>query len=366
MIKESGKRDLIVTLAGKDYVDQAKQIFSSVYWNSGWDGDYLLLAHDIPEESLLWFREKGILVYECESIINEPIGIYPSTVLNKLYLFTPYFKKWKTVIYLDGDIIVRTSLHELTKITGIGAAPDMGDYEINFNLLKERKDLYDELCNSYDVDKTGFNSGVMAFNTDIITPSTFSEIVSLLLKYLPVFNGDQPLLNLYFTNITHLPRLFNMCVPKNLKVYRQIIHRNPKGLFHICGENKPWHNGNIFHEEWLENLGKADDINLSKIPPSPSPTTREDILEFKNTYDQLRSAINLKLELSNLYLSNKKEFRKKILSEIATRNPFSFMYEIYYFLISLLPDKIKHAIKPYAVKSMAFFRKGAVVRYNEH
>ena len=39
----------MVTLADENYIDQAKQLFSSVYWNSGWKGDYMLLAHNIPE-----------------------------------------------------------------------------------------------------------------------------------------------------------------------------------------------------------------------------------------------------------------------------------------------------------------------------
>jgi hypothetical protein len=63
------KDSVIVTLADKNYVDQAKQLFSSVYWNAGWKGDYLLLSSGIPEEELKWFRNKGIIVYECKPLI---------------------------------------------------------------------------------------------------------------------------------------------------------------------------------------------------------------------------------------------------------------------------------------------------------
>ena len=103
------KKDLLITLADENYIDQAKQLFSSVYWNAGWKGDYMLLAYNIPETDLKWFRNKGILVKECEAILTKSescIGHAPFTTLSKFYLFTPEFKKWKNIIFLDGDIIV--------------------------------------------------------------------------------------------------------------------------------------------------------------------------------------------------------------------------------------------------------------------
>ena len=52
------KKDLLVTLADRNYINQVKQLFSSVYWNAGWKGDYMLLTHEIPEKDLKWFRTK--------------------------------------------------------------------------------------------------------------------------------------------------------------------------------------------------------------------------------------------------------------------------------------------------------------------
>ena len=65
------KKDLLVTLADSNYVDQAKQLFSSVYWNAGWRGDYMLLAYNIAERDLKWFRDKGILVKECKAVLTD-------------------------------------------------------------------------------------------------------------------------------------------------------------------------------------------------------------------------------------------------------------------------------------------------------
>ena len=66
------KGNLLVTLADETYIDQAKQLFSSVYWNARWKGDYMLLSHNIPNEKLNWFKNKGILIKKCKSIYNKP------------------------------------------------------------------------------------------------------------------------------------------------------------------------------------------------------------------------------------------------------------------------------------------------------
>src|SRR3989344_202987 len=112
---------VLVTLADEGFVDQAKQLFSGVYWNAGWRGDYLLLAHGIPERKLQWFRDKGILIRKCRPLYKKRIGWAPVNHTSKFYLFTPYFKKWKQVVFLDADIIVRASLDELTKVRGFHA-----------------------------------------------------------------------------------------------------------------------------------------------------------------------------------------------------------------------------------------------------
>jgi hypothetical protein len=49
--------NLLVAIADANHIDQAKQLFSSVYFNAGWKGDYMLMAHEIPEKELLWFRD---------------------------------------------------------------------------------------------------------------------------------------------------------------------------------------------------------------------------------------------------------------------------------------------------------------------
>ncbi len=185
------KKNLLVTLADSNYVDQAKQLFSSVYWNAGWKGDYMLLAYDIPEKDLRWFRDKGILVRECEPILTESeirIGHAPLTTLSKFYLFTTEFKKWKNIVFLDGDIIVRGSLDTLVQTRGFAAVRILNMLRTSLkgqfhDRNRSNNHLFKELESQCDLRRPAFNSGVMAFNTDIISENDFQNLKNILFSF---------------------------------------------------------------------------------------------------------------------------------------------------------------------------------------
>jgi len=124
------KKNLLVTIADKNYFEKAKQLFSSVYFNAGWQGDYMILvpSKDKNEPGLEWFRKKGILVKVLEPLYKDIIESVPrNDVILKFHLFTPEFKKWGHIIFLDVDIIVRASLDELTKVKGFAGVPDIAN-----------------------------------------------------------------------------------------------------------------------------------------------------------------------------------------------------------------------------------------------
>ncbi len=267
------KENLLVTLADKNYIDQAKQLFSSVYWNAGWKGDYMLLAHEIPEKDLKWFRDKGILIKKCKPIYEHKIGIKElrsGTVISKFYLFTLYFKKWKHVIFIESDTIVRASLNRLSKIKGFYAT-DVSDKP---KLLDQISDIrfFNEL-NKYDLNKPSFNPGVMAFSTNIIKDETFTELKSLFKKYKAISKyGEEFIINVYFyKKWKKLPLIYNLW-PHYLDFYYNIKPRNVQAvILHFAGiddkkELRPWDPFNPFYPEWKSNLEKAELIDLNKIP----------------------------------------------------------------------------------------------------
>jgi glycosyltransferase involved in cell wall biosynthesis len=269
--------NLIVTISDQNYVQQAKQLFSSIYHNSGWRGDYMLLSSGIDEADLAWFRQKGIIVKECEPLESGHTQAddkchWPAAVLSTLYLFQTEFKKWNRIIYLDADIIVRASLDKLLNVKEFAAVQGLFAPKLRDRIIAHRDDisseLYEQLLNRYSYFTPNFNGGVIVINTKIIENKTFPSLLSLAEQYKgPFTRNEEAILNFYFNdNWEKLPLVYN--------VYINSINKQEKAkgiIFHFVGVDRteverPWHPDNIFYREWIENLQKADSIDLSHIP----------------------------------------------------------------------------------------------------
>ncbi len=285
------KPNLLVTLADENYIDQAKQLFSSVYWNAGWKGDYMLLAHEIPEKKLKWFRNKSILVKKCKPIMDLDFG-RPSAALSKIFLFTTEFKKWKTVLYLDGDIIIKASLDKLTEVTSFAAIPDLGMPRLAnqlFNIKLRDEYIYNELRKNFNFRSSAFNAGVFIFNTKIINPNTYDDLVKLITKYHQYGFVDQPILNLYFNHWQKLSHVYNLQMDYVSKAYN--LKEINGAVLHFTCKNKPWISTQYF-DEWNQNLQLAEKIDLSKLQIPRKTWTQIEIIKFNFLYT-IKSIIHL-------------------------------------------------------------------------
>ncbi|HOY31087.1 MAG TPA: glycosyltransferase [Bacteroidales bacterium] len=264
------KRNLLVTLADSRYIEQAKQLFSSVYWNAGWKGDYMLLTHDVSEDDLCWFRDKGIIIRKCELLLEQrwgkDKGLSP-LIADKYYLFTEEFKIWKNIIYLDSDIIVKAPLESLTKIEYLGAAQDIYFNKLNSQLYDKSKNRFNN--KTYNLKTAVFNAGVLSFNTDIITPGLFDELNDLLKNHVSEFiYGEQTALNLcYYKKWKRIPAVYNVFV----NYHRLGLKKKINGIIlHFAGLafNAPppiWNTESPFYAEWKSNREKAELIDLGKV-----------------------------------------------------------------------------------------------------
>jgi lipopolysaccharide biosynthesis glycosyltransferase len=278
--EDAMKKDLLVTLADKNYIDQAKQLFSSVYWNAGWKGDYMLLTYDIPEKHLTWFRDKGIGIRKCEAILTEsetPIGHAPLTTLSKFYLFTPEFRKWENIVFLDGDIVVRGSLDALTEVKGFAAARILNIFRTRLKgqfrkRTKENGNLFDELESRYDLNRPAFNAGMMAFNSDMISEDDFGNLKSILFHFRDIINiSEETVLNMHFYGRWQaLSQVYNIC--PNYEIYLSgCIPDELKGVVCHTYSNfpgrKPWIQCSPLNREWKANLDKADMMDEARPQP---------------------------------------------------------------------------------------------------
>ncbi|MDD4215578.1 MAG: glycosyltransferase, partial [Bacteroidales bacterium] len=242
------------------------------YWNAGWDGDYMLLAHDIPDEELKWFIDKGILVKKCkpprDNIFYSIKMKYSTVVLNKFYIFSVEFKKWEHIVFLDCDMIVKASLDRLVKIKGFGAVD--ADIRLSEQFLP-RTQIYDEIKNNYNLNKKSFNAGVLAFSTDVICDGTYEKLIGLFNRYENVARClEETILNIYFyKNRIKIPMVYNHFI--SVLMFHKIKHNKTKAIiFHfmrIYGDEKfrPWYPENPFYNEWVQNLKKADFIDLNRV-----------------------------------------------------------------------------------------------------
>ncbi len=275
------RKHLLVTLADANFIDQAKQLFSSVYFNAGWTGDYMLLYSGISQSELEWFREKGILVYEFEPLHTAGPKRWPSTVSGKYYVFTPYFKKWDRVVFLDADIIVRGSIEKLSRVKKFTAIGETGLLTIEEQIVKRDLNpsvngVLEKLEKEYNLSQRAFNSGVFAFPSSIIQEDSFERILDIASQYNPVTEyTDQVILNLMFYK-SWAALGINYNLPVHIAGFlSHIPAREMRGkILHFAGLYKPWHKGSPFFAQWQSNFEKAERIDLDI-----RPLARESVLE---------------------------------------------------------------------------------------
>jgi len=266
------KKNLLVTLANENYINQAKQLFSSAYWNAGWKGDYMLLAHNIPEKKLKWFKQKGFLIEKCNLPKLKIIGKWPLTVLGKCYVFKPKFKKYQKIIFLDADIIIRGRLDNLINIKEFAAVKSGGINTASLLLKKPQikkqfKYKLNQIKNRYNLKTLPFNTGFFIFDTNLIKNNTYGKLINLFKEYLTISNAaDELIINLMFNQkYISLSKSYNLLINSNLinqKKYKKLIYAH---ILHF-NKHKPWNKSNPFNKEWENNLKKAEKINLKKIP----------------------------------------------------------------------------------------------------
>lgn len=265
---------VLVTLADAQHVDAARQVFSSARHEGGWTGDFALLVHEgrdrVASEELDRFRSEGVRIIRCRPLFEGRAAVYPAVVFSKLYLFAERFKSWDHVVFLDADTIVRASLDPLRSVSGFRAvrAPALGllrhqvfDYlqpaHHRKQIIERDPTAYRSFVSAHDLDRPAFNSGVMAFSTDIITERSFDELVRLTHEYRSIMKGDEGILNLYFYGSWRaLPLAYNACA-RGVSNWR-ISDIDAGVVLHFLGDHKPWDQDHALYTAWRRNLERTD------------------------------------------------------------------------------------------------------------
>lgn len=267
-------RSVLVTIADENYLDPARQLFSCVHFNAGWSGDLLLLAHEVPEAKLAPFRERGIQVRPVETRQTAAPGArHPSAVLAKFQLFTPQFREWESILYLDGDMMYWASLDALVGVRGLHAISDRTDLGWQFREPPPgTESRQEDLRRSFDLRAEAFNTGMLAFRSDVIRDDDLESLETLYARFEGMHkNGDQGVMNLHFGARWHR-------IPDFYAALRHVparYFRVPKEQFrsigrHFVGNPRVWDASNPWHEEWRASLARFDELDAR----SPRPPAR--------------------------------------------------------------------------------------------
>lgn len=299
------KKDLFVTLSDRNYLEQAKQLFSSLYFNAGWRGDYMLLAHDVPDEDLVWFHQKGILIRHCRPLFNGTPGGMNAVLTSKFYLFLPEFKKWRTIIYSDADATVRASLDELCAMEGFYSVPDTSKclkrQVVSRSTIKKRsldpsscRRKIMDMCKKYDLRKPGFCAGFFVFDPDTLIQgkNIFQGLCETLRECAQISEyGDQLAFNLYFYHSwKKLPIVYNFQAMGKNNIWWIPSQEVRAIIVHFVTSDKPWISKNYFYTEWIANLKRADRIDLTRIPSAEKIWSRNSICESDKLLNEIFSS----------------------------------------------------------------------------
>lgn len=278
-------RPVLAALSDKFFLAQAKQLFSSVYFNSGWKGDYLLLAHDLPKKKTRWFEKKGIIVKNVKPLDNRTFPRHPPVILSKFHFFSDMFKDWDQIVFLDSDMIVLASLDHLLKAKGFSAVADIDLQDVRAQFLpekerrsKEQVKKWKEMERKFDLGSKAFNLGLFTLRPKSLKKDSFQQIWSLYEQYGDLANFEQSILNLYYNNKwNELPMVFGNYYP----YHRPSPLGKPKdtdAIVHHFVFDKPWEGKNRPYDRlWEKNLKRAEKIDLSDRLPAIREWTEDEI-----------------------------------------------------------------------------------------
>jgi hypothetical protein len=265
---------LIVLVSDKNYLEHCKYLFTNIRHDTDYDGDLCLITNDQVDTSE--FEKRNIHVKKFEKI--DPF-------FQKLNIFNSYFKKWDKVLYLDCDtMVIKKELNKIFDLPNdLYCEPESWTVQEYFNGGKN-PDLFQELKREYNVDKVGFNSGSILFNTSLIDDNTQNELFEIKEKYQEINEhtrkegGDQPIINLKFidtwekfpNNEICYWRLYDSGYSKRVGLYNEEYKDKPNPesviIYHFVHVYAPWINhtlspyGMTYYDKYKTSIQKFNQL----------------------------------------------------------------------------------------------------------
>lgn len=264
----------VVLGADYSYITQLETTIKSLIYHNHNLKIYVINS-DIPQE---WFAKMndyftpiGIKVIDKKlnpAIVDAPVSYSHISSIAFARLLIPTLIPEERVLYLDSDLVVNASLHDLFHCNMhnycLAAIPD------NWN-------------------PHNFNSGVLLIDNQKLQRQ--KQLPKKLLQKAmgPKITHDQEILNDYFgQNYLHLPDTYNACISLELfmenlpseqdhaalhQFYKRMNDAKPFKIVHYAGDNKPWRltSTTRLRKLWWQysSLEPEEIINHNPLPEIP-------------------------------------------------------------------------------------------------
>lgn len=162
------------------------------------------------------------------------------TQWDKLQVFTPYFKQWDRIVFLDAGLRVLDSVDALLSLEWHGklvAPNDVGPYD-NGNRFQCQVDLEanpDATCLFFEEFSTDilkemyFMNCMFLFDTELITDTTYTELLDYMEKFPIMLCNEMGTMNLYWTFVKKVWSMFPEKInDKYLYQWSELCYTHPR------------------------------------------------------------------------------------------------------------------------------------------
>ena len=205
------------------YLDKFFDTCQSLIEVGEYTGDIVLIVgNDINIENLKthpFMKKNQIIIHPCPDIVfNREVSSkmdktnthcgkfgYKLFQYHKYHLFTPFFRKWNYVFYIDCGAKVYNNITPILETATPNTLLAHSDaypaytWKLSCQFRGEMfPELKTELGERWNLERDYFQSTIMLFDTSIIEDDTFQQLYELTEKYPISGTNDQGILNLYF------------------------------------------------------------------------------------------------------------------------------------------------------------------------
>jgi len=131
--------------------------------------------------------------------------LYKMFCFHKFHLFNTYFKRWKTIFYIDCGMRIFKPIKPFfeldcrNKILANSDAQPKYRWKLGIQFNNDSySDVYKQLSNEFNLNIDYFQSTILIYDTSIIKSDTFDILRELLYKYPIGKTNDQAIMNLHF------------------------------------------------------------------------------------------------------------------------------------------------------------------------